>query len=99
MIPSLSKKSFFLKKFGSIWKVAGGQGIVCECSFGTETYQHCCVREEEPRQWLKPELQVRRGDCGSVGRFKGGACVMCEFNSSRVIAYECNRLSVVGLVV
>jgi hypothetical protein len=55
--------------------------------------------EEEPRQWLKPELQVRRGDCGSVGRFKGGACVMCEFNSSRVIAYECNRLSVVGLVV
>jgi hypothetical protein len=24
---------------------------------------------------------------------------MCEFNSSRVIAYECNRLSVVGLAV
>jgi hypothetical protein len=59
----------------------------------------CCVYEEEPRQWLKPELQVRRGDRGSVGRFKGGACVMCEFNSSRVIAYECNRLSVVGLAV
>jgi hypothetical protein len=49
------------------------------------------------RSWERRPVQRRR--VCQVGRFKGGACVMCEFNSSRVIAYECNRLSVVGLVV